>query len=698
MKTGLVVMTLLNSIGLAYTQAPSGSNFNIVFENNFEDNQVGRYVHSEYITDWNLPSYSSMHEKEIVDMIVDENQIYNKIMRGYYPKGTYLPDNHGFLWRSFYSEPLTEVYFSYDIKFKPGFEWVLGGKIPGVVGGTVVEGANQPIDAGFSARIMWKENGRFVFYVYHQDLQQTYGNSYYIENFNCISGKWYNITIRVVLNTINSGIAANDGILEGFIDGKLMFQKTDFKFRSLSSIKIDNMYISSFFGGGTDAWAAARDEWIDFDNFVSYTYSSSAINVPRNNVKSSPTKLLLHPYYSFGSANIPSSPSTPSEFLSTTQTASTIALSWEDKSTNEQGFQLERSMVPNSNFEPIATIAANTISYMDTGLDPDKMYYYRIKAFNATGSSSYVTLQQATSPALPTNAQKAGFAEIFANVSGAVNRRALPVTMQESGTISSISIFHNGGTGNALLGIYNTSEALPDQRIAITSPAPVNTSAGWQTFKLTTPVEVSKGSTIWLAWVFENGISLRYTSGEPGRAHSEDTYAGGLPQAFGTSTISASVYSIYANYVPMPSLSQIPDPPSNLHVIQSDYASATIGWRDNAQNENGFEIERINAADDTRKTFAMESNIVSLADNDLTENSTYQYRIRAFNAEGSSAWSGLLTIVTPQKETETPVVTEPVDPTNNRPVMANQQFNISEQSLKDNILGSVAASDPDGQK
>jgi len=79
---------------------------------------------------------------------------------------------------------------------------------------------------------------------------------------------------------------------------------------------------------------------------------------------------------------------------------------------------------------------------------------------------------------------------------------------------------------------------------------PITSAEGWQTINLTTPVSVSQGSTIWLAWVFQNTVSTRYTSGTPGRAQSTALWSGGMPATFGTSTTSSNKYSIYANYTP----------------------------------------------------------------------------------------------------------------------------------------------------
>jgi len=126
----------------------------------------------------------------------------------------------------------------------------------------------------------------------------------------------------------------------------------------------------------------------------------------------------------------------------------------------------------------------------------------------------------------------------------------MPFVLPEDGTIQSISIYHDGGSGGLLMGVYSDVNGLPDQRLAVTEETEIHSYEGWQTVILTTPVDVNEGQTIWLAWVFESNPGIRYESGTPGRAHSSQTWAGGMPSSFGSSTTDNYIYSIYADYIP----------------------------------------------------------------------------------------------------------------------------------------------------
>jgi len=73
----------------------------------------------------------------------------------------------------------------------------------------------------------------------------------------------------------------------------------------------------------------------------------------------------------------------------------TVQLSWqmlnyETLKTNKvlTGFYIERSIGSNTNFTQIGTVDANTLTYKDTNLSSNTIYYYRVKAYNSKGTSS----------------------------------------------------------------------------------------------------------------------------------------------------------------------------------------------------------------------------------------------------------------------------------------------------------------------
>jgi hypothetical protein len=80
-------------------------------------------------------------------------------------------------------------------------------------------------------------------------------------------------------------------------------------------------------------------------------------------------------------------PPTPLTALPLSQ--SQIRLSWPDPNTIETGYKIERSPNGTSGWTQIATVGANVVTYTNAGLTCGTPYFYRVRAYNAVGDSSY---------------------------------------------------------------------------------------------------------------------------------------------------------------------------------------------------------------------------------------------------------------------------------------------------------------------
>ena len=67
----------------------------------------------------------------------------------------------------------------------------------------------------------------------------------------------------------------------------------------------------------------------------------------------------------------------------------TIDLAWQDNSHNETGFRIQRKRGFNGPWQGIGVVETNIESYRDSGLEPDEIYFYRVRAFDGTVRSAY---------------------------------------------------------------------------------------------------------------------------------------------------------------------------------------------------------------------------------------------------------------------------------------------------------------------
>jgi hypothetical protein len=81
-------------------------------------------------------------------------------------------------------------------------------------------------------------------------------------------------------------------------------------------------------------------------------------------------------------------PKAPGSLVATTVSSTQLNLKWTDGSNSENEFMIERSL-DGTTFAQITTVPKNTVKYSDTGLSPDTLYYYRVRATNSRGNSGY---------------------------------------------------------------------------------------------------------------------------------------------------------------------------------------------------------------------------------------------------------------------------------------------------------------------
>lgn len=86
-------------------------------------------------------------------------------------------------------------------------------------------------------------------------------------------------------------------------------------------------------------------------------------------------------------------PNAPSGVEAAVESNNRIQLEWSDNSSDELGFEIERKVDNDDEYEPFETTAPDAESFTDENVTETNTYYYRIRAFNGVGDSDYVTAE-----------------------------------------------------------------------------------------------------------------------------------------------------------------------------------------------------------------------------------------------------------------------------------------------------------------
>jgi len=87
----------------------------------------------------------------------------------------------------------------------------------------------------------------------------------------------------------------------------------------------------------------------------------------------------------------------------------------------------------------------------------------------------------------------------------------------------------------------------------------------------------------------------------------------------------------------------VPAAPSSLTATVASSSQIKLAWRDNANNEDGFKIERCQGTGCTNFVQIAQAGagITSYSNTGLARNTVYSYRVRAYNSIGNSAYSNV---------------------------------------------------------
>ena len=278
---------LIGAVFFTASFAPSASVAQIIYSNNFDQHTKSKkYRVSLLNEEWNYPGWEHGVTQGRVKIKTGYQAFGNSgaclVVKS--KKKTFGPNSSGAQWQMMFDDSYEEVILSYHVKFKKNFDFVKGGKLPGLAGGTAptgnvaAEGTN-----GWAARMMWRTDHTGTpgkpkqktaqMTSYSKYVRSGYDNEGRIEDdtlFTDASGDpitiksnvWYQISQRIRMNDP----ANSNGVIQIWLNGKLVVNQHDIQFRTTPDLGIDQFYFSHFFGGDYD-WRTVKWATVYFDNF-----------------------------------------------------------------------------------------------------------------------------------------------------------------------------------------------------------------------------------------------------------------------------------------------------------------------------------------------------------------------------------------------------------------------------------------------
>ena len=280
-------------------------------------------------------------------------------------------------------------------------------------------------------------------------------------------------------------------------------------------------------------------------------------------------------------------PRPPSGLTATASSSSQINLSWTDNASDETGFEIERS-TDGTTFAKIADVGANTTTYSNTGLNASTRYWYRVRANNSAGASSYTNVADATTQAPP-----------------------ITIPRPPSGLTATAS-------SSSQINLSWTDNASDETRFEI---------------------ERSTDGTNF-AKIAEVGANTTTYSNTGLNASTRYWYRVRANNSAGASS--------YTNVADATTSLAVPATPTNLTAELADYDQIRLTWG-TLSNATNVLVERSTSPNTGFMQITQQpATSTSYVDLGLNEQTTYYYRIRLSNAAGNSGYSNVVSVTTPE--------------------------------------------------
>ncbi|NNK98890.1 MAG: hypothetical protein HKO88_07570 [Xanthomonadales bacterium] len=363
---------------------------------------------------------------------------------------------------------------------------------------------------------------------------------------------------------------------------------------------------------------------------TSYTYQVSAKDEAGNTTAPSATASAV-------TAAPPPPPLTPTGLNAAASSENSIDLVWTDNASTETGYRLERSDGGQNNFTTIANLPVDANSFVDSGLEADTTYDYRVAATGSFSDSGYATASGTTDAPPP-------YSNFFANgetaVAGTVSG-TFTNTRNDDGSSQSITERESGGkpanrhtylehrwsfniSAGATVTVHaNAWSGGSTDGDTFDFEYSLNNGGFQRLFNVSSGAETNFQSAV-IPGTPSGAVTIRVIDTDQGRGNREKN-------------------TVYVDHLYIQVGTPSSDPPigdpSGLSAEAVSFNQIDLSWTDGTENETGFTLDRSLDNSNWDQLADLPAGSTGYTDSGLNAETTYYYRVQAYNPNGFSAYT-----------------------------------------------------------
>jgi len=375
-------------------------------------------------------------------------------------------------------------------------------------------------------------------------------------------------------------------------------------------------------------------------------------------------------------------PSAPYDLTTTAISGTTVDIVWQDNSEVETGFDIQRRRGINGDFESIVELPENITAFHDTSLIANSRYFYRVRAlYDTLGSlwsneASAPTIQAPSgliSKALSDSAIWLGWRDnSYEETAFYIERehaesdgwQLLTILNRNIEAYTDLDVHEGRFYRHRVHAMYGDAPSPPSETVETLTPprAPVS---------LVAYQDQHADTVIRLSWIDQSDIETAYNLQRRVQYSGDFITIVSLPsnsELFADVGLQPNQVYIYrvramqdtnssnwSNEASAATTVLTPQQPTDLVTDALNPFQVRLIWSDNSNNEHGFVVERSRSLEEVWVFLdSLDENATRHYDTGLSSQTTYYYRVKAWNEHGDSPYSNIAEITTPQEVPEAP--------------------------------------------